>query len=529
MRFNKLIFAIVLILLSIPTFSFSSQAHIAIPPDPIFSVHLLCPTNNANRTQFAQLMEAEFPKIGIDAQLDFISWSNFVGNVTQIVGPYDKGGYDILFSGGALNEDSLGSSLMSYFHEVGLPPNGFNLMYWAEDPQYMSYRAAESNALIEAIAQETDQDTVKSMSIEWQKLWYDAMPNVLAYNENDNTSWQAMWFNPKYVNATQLSATDHPLNRKGVRHAISHIVPRENIVTNILSGSGLPAYTPMPVNSWAAIPEDDMITFRKTVTASDGSKPEVNATTAYDEYSLDLAMYWLASEGYDMTPWGGHAPYPGAVVITSPSTVTSSTDEITVNLTGDAVHYWYYIAGVDTVNQTWIPPVSRNLADGTYILHAYGNDSTGNEWHVSVTFIIDLPPIITIVSPSNTTYTTSTISLDFTGDAVYHWYFIEGIDTNNHTWTPETQRSLTDGTYVLHAYVNDSTGNEAHANVTFTIDTTTVSTTSSTTVTTTSSTTVTTSSSTTATTPVTTPSCNVPLLLLSFSVILLIKKRRKKS
>ena len=111
MRLNKQISIIIFILLTVPMFDSCSQAQVTNSLVPIFSVRLLCPTNNANRAQFAQLMEAEFPKIGIHAQLDFISWSHFFGNISQIVGPYDKGGYDILFAGGALNEDSLGVHL----------------------------------------------------------------------------------------------------------------------------------------------------------------------------------------------------------------------------------------------------------------------------------------------------------------------------------------------------------------------------------------------------------------------------------
>ncbi|MFX1283730.1 MAG: Ig-like domain-containing protein, partial [Promethearchaeota archaeon] len=143
------------------------------------------------------------------------------------------------------------------------------------------------------------------------------------------------------------------------------------------------------------------------------------------------------------------------------------------DLSGDATYYWYYIAGVDVDNQTWTPAAQRSLDDGSYILHAYGKDSAGNEGHTSVTFTIDTtPPTVTIDSPTKTTYATDTITVTLSGDATHYWYYIAGVDIVNQTWTTAFQRSLDDRSYTLHAYGNDSVGNEAHTSVTFTIDTT---------------------------------------------------------
>ncbi len=85
------------------------------------------------------------------------------------------------------------------------------------------------------------------------------------------------------------------------------------------------------------------------------------------------------------------------LIITSPSSTVYSVNNITVALSGNASYYWYYITGIDTLNRTWSVPENRILInDGSYTLHAYGNDSSGNITHLFVTFIIDtLPPIIT--------------------------------------------------------------------------------------------------------------------------------------
>ena len=56
---------------------------------------------------------------------------------------------------------------------------------------------------------------------------------------------------------------------------------------------------PIPITSWAAIPEADMLAYKKTLISTDGTIPEADATTAYDEYSIEKALFWLETEGYD--------------------------------------------------------------------------------------------------------------------------------------------------------------------------------------------------------------------------------------
>ena len=125
-----------------------------------------------------------------------------------------------------------------------------------------------------------------------------------------NTGWQAIYFNPKFVE----DGVYH-LQKKGVRHAISHVVPRDDIITYLINGLGVPGYTPVSITSWGAISEADMLAYKKTVTASDGTTPESSATTAYDEYSFQLAFKWLESEDYDVPYW---PPTTTTTTITNP-------------------------------------------------------------------------------------------------------------------------------------------------------------------------------------------------------------------
>jgi ABC-type transport system substrate-binding protein len=124
---------------------------------------------------------------------------------------------------------------------------------------------------------------------------------------NPETGWQSIYMNPKFT-----QDGERHLNKKGVRHAISHMVPRNDIIQYLMNGLGLPGYTPVPITSWAAVPEPDMLAYKKTVVATDGTTPEENATTAYDEYGTDWAFDWLDTEGYDTTAWRDYTDAPPA-------------------------------------------------------------------------------------------------------------------------------------------------------------------------------------------------------------------------
>ncbi|MHA2305592.1 MAG: Ig-like domain-containing protein, partial [Candidatus Hodarchaeales archaeon] len=164
---------------------------------------------------------------------------------------------------------------------------------------------------------------------------------------------------------------------------------------------------------------------------------------------------------------------PPTVRIDSPGEIIYASSTLTVSLSGDAVNYWYYIEIIDDLNETWIVNIERMLAEGDYTLHAFGNDSVGNIQHISIAFSIDLtPPIVNIESPTNLTYARNILNVSLSGDATNYWYYIETIDIFNVSWTMIEDRTLSDGTYTINAYGNDSAGNEACTSNTFTIDTT---------------------------------------------------------
>jgi len=119
--------------------------------------------------------------------------------------------------------------------------------------------------------------------------------------------------------------------------------------------------------------------------------------------------------------------------------------------------------------------------------------------------IDNTPPMVSIVSPLEQTYTTDMITVTLSGDADNYWYYIESADSQNQTWTTSINRTLTDGTYTIHVYGNDSVGNIAHVFVTFTI------------------------SNINTTTTTSTPSWSTLLLLFALFAMLSWKQRKKKS
>ncbi len=113
------------------------------------------------------------------------------------------------------------------------------------------------------------------------------------------SGWQCLYFNPKYEDADGV----HQFQKKGVRHGISHAIPREDIVEYLLAGQGVPGYTAVPITNWGAASQAEMLEYKKTITATDGSKPEADETTAYDSYDLELALDWFETEGYEVQPF----------------------------------------------------------------------------------------------------------------------------------------------------------------------------------------------------------------------------------
>ncbi len=269
----------------------------------------------------------------------------------------------------------------------------------------------------------------------------------------------------------------------------------------------------------------------------------VNRTwTTSEDRILPDGIYTLHTYGRDILSDTVHESvtftidvYLPTAVITNPvNTTYTSTD---VPLTYTATDYQtltIYLNGFE--NTTAVPsgsvvsdfPDAPGIPDGSYNITIVAEDEAGNIAKDSIFFTIDTTgPIITIVSPSATAYDTGTITIELSSDdAVHYWFSIDG--GPNQTWTTSVEESLSDGTYVLHAYGNDSFGNVGYANVTFTIEiSTTTAGASTTTTTTTAGASTTTTTTTTEASPSSFPGFFTVLLFVTFLVV--VRRRRKRT
>ncbi|MFX1286609.1 MAG: integrin alpha, partial [Promethearchaeota archaeon] len=137
--------------------------------------------------------------------------------------------------------------------------------------------------------------------------------------------------------------------------------------------------------------------------------------------------------------------------ITSPTETTYRQNSVTLIYSVSDSTVTIYID--DEANTTALPSgtIISTLSEGSHNITIDAVDVLGNVGKATVIFNVDtIPPTVTIDSPIATTYPNDMISISLSGDATYYWYYIVGVDVDNQTWTPATQRSLDDGTYTLH-------------------------------------------------------------------------------
>jgi PGF-pre-PGF domain-containing protein len=125
----------------------------------------------------------------------------------------------------------------------------------------------------------------------------------------------------------------------------------------------------------------------------------------------------------------------------------------------------------ESCNQTWVVNATGPGNSVWEFFTIYETDYEHNTTdRVNIT-IIKRPPIITVISPQNTSYNISNVSLNVTANEPVDtwWYSLDGGSINitqNATFT-----GLTDGQHNVTVYANDSLGNFNYTTVSFTIDT----------------------------------------------------------
>jgi uncharacterized glyoxalase superfamily protein PhnB len=166
------------------------------------------------------------------------------------------------------------------------------------------------------------------------------------------------------------------------------------------------------------------------------------------------------------------------ITVISPENTTYTTTNITLNTTTTAnANVTYSLNG--TTNQTLYTDTNSGstniiVSDGFYNITYFATDGVSDTNSSAIYFTVDTtPPEITVTSPTNTTYNTTSIPLNVSANenTSAWWYQYNGNGTNI-TFTPNTTfyAGAADGLKYVTVYTNDSVGNVNSSTVFFTID-----------------------------------------------------------
>jgi hypothetical protein len=161
---------------------------------------------------------------------------------------------------------------------------------------------------------------------------------------------------------------------------------------------------------------------------------------------------------------------PSNIEIISPMNNSVHGSILELSFRGDALNYWYSIAPLDQTNLTWSETVYRELSEGLYICHVYGENSYGIISHTSSFFRIDsTAPSLVILSPRNESYNSNSVLFSYLTNENDVFIFLDstlilessGLNLNN----------LTEGEHNLTIQVRDTVNNNIVKTVIFSVDT----------------------------------------------------------
>jgi parallel beta-helix repeat protein len=161
------------------------------------------------------------------------------------------------------------------------------------------------------------------------------------------------------------------------------------------------------------------------------------------------------------------------IIAVSPQNTSYVTSSIELNVSADeTTSAWWYQYNGNGTNITFTPNTTFYVGsvDGLKSITIWVNDTAGNENYTTVYFTTVVPPEITIISPQNTTYATTSIELNVSANEnIDAWlYSING--TANVTFTPNTTIVAQEGLNNVTVHANDSSGNWNFTRAYFTID-----------------------------------------------------------
>ncbi len=137
---------------------------------------------------------------------------------------------------------------------------------------------------------------------------------------------------------------------------------------------------------------------------------------------------------------------------------------------------WYSLDSAANVSLSGCSNTTLIVSDGSHTLELYANDSAGNLNSTSVSFIVDsTAPTVGIQSPANTTYTNSSVQLEFTatdlGTGISSCrYSLDGAPEVALPGCSNTTLSLPNGAHSISISAQDTAGSTSTSSVSFTVN-----------------------------------------------------------
>jgi len=160
------------------------------------------------------------------------------------------------------------------------------------------------------------------------------------------------------------------------------------------------------------------------------------------------------------------------VTIYSPTATFYPNTSVSLQVSADgSVDYWWYSLNGGS-DQFFTPNTTITASEGLNELFVYANNTAGIGYS-SVNFSVDSsPPTITIISPANTTYNTTTILINISSDGLAIWFSLNGAPNVTYTAPVFNIGGSVNGSNTLQAWANDSLGRLSEDSVIYTVYTT---------------------------------------------------------
>ena len=155
---------------------------------------------------------------------------------------------------------------------------------------------------------------------------------------------------------------------------------------------------------------------------------------------------------------------PPTINIISPANATYDTTSVPLIFTVSEATSWigYSLDGAANVTVTANTTLT-SLSYGSHTIVIYANDTMGNMGISNAVYFVIAqvaPPVVIIVSPENTTYTSTSVTLALSINEATEWigYSLDGAANVTMTGTSTTLTGLSLGSHHITAYARDLTG-----------------------------------------------------------------------